>query len=125
MDLPSNLAAISGAVLLEKFGYGIGSVGHMLYMVQQVSPGRFQMSHYAFATSVMALCKCVTGWVSGPLFTAFNHNYHTFFIFVLAVSIPPVIVAYFAPFPLAESRASPDRDKRSAVRWADGDVAGR
>jgi MFS transporter, PAT family, beta-lactamase induction signal transducer AmpG len=104
MDLPSNLAAISGAVLLEKFGYGIGSVGHMLYMVQQVSPRRFQMSHYAFATSVMALCKCVTGWVSGPLFTAFHHNYHTFFMFVLVMSIPPVIVAYFAPFSLVEAR---------------------
>jgi len=104
MDLPSSLAAISGAVLLEKFGYGIGSVGHMLYMVQQVSPGRFQMSHYAFATSVMALCKCVTGWVSGPVFTAFHQNYQTFFIFVLVMSIPPVLVAYFAPFSLGEAR---------------------
>lgn len=104
MDLPSSLAAISGAVLLEKFGYGIGSVGHMLYMVQQVSPGRFQMSHYAFATSVMALCKCVTGWGSGPLFMTFHHSYQTFFIFVLVMSIPPVLVAYFAPFSRGEAR---------------------
>jgi PAT family beta-lactamase induction signal transducer AmpG len=118
MDLPSSLVAISGAVLLEKFGYGIGSVGHMLYMVQQVSPGRFQMSHYAFATAVMALCKCVTGWVSGPLFAAFHHNYHTFFIFVLVMSIPPVIVAYFAPFSLADSRSMTEENARPAVQWA-------
>lgn len=123
-DLPSSLAAISGAVLFEKFGYGIGSVGHMLYMVQQVSPGRFQMSHYAFATSIMALCKCVTGWVSAPLFTLFHHDYHVFFIFVQAVSILPVVVAYFAPFPLVESRDTAEGMQSNASR-AEREVVGQ
>lgn len=105
-DLPSNLPIISGAVLVEKFGYGFGSVGHMLYMVQQVSPGRFQMSHYAFATSVMALCKWATGWASGFLFVACDHSYRLFFLFVQVVSVLPVVIAYLAPFPRNDNAAA-------------------
>jgi PAT family beta-lactamase induction signal transducer AmpG len=37
-------------VLIEKFGYGLGTVGMMLYMMQELSPGRYRTAHYAFAT---------------------------------------------------------------------------
>ena len=40
---------------LEKFWYGFGFVGNMLYMMQQIAPGKFKMTHYAFATAFMNL----------------------------------------------------------------------
>jgi PAT family beta-lactamase induction signal transducer AmpG len=35
---PESLAVVALAVTVEKFGYGFGSVGHMLYMMQQMAP---------------------------------------------------------------------------------------
>lgn len=100
--MPTSLLTVGTLVTIEKFGFGFGAVGMMLYMMQQIAPGPFKMSHYAFATGVMALTKMVTGSVSGNIFVALDRNYHSFFIFVLIASIPPILMAWFAPFPQPE-----------------------
>ena len=98
--MPGDTTWIGLVVTIEKFGFGLGSVGHMLYMMQQIAPGPFKMTHYAFATGIMAMTKWITGWISGPLFkNVFGENYAVFFTFVLFASIPPVIMAFLAPFP--------------------------
>jgi PAT family beta-lactamase induction signal transducer AmpG len=94
-------------VALEKFGFGMGSVGHMLYMMQQVSPGPFRMAHYAMATGVMALTKWSTGTVSGWVWGWVGHNYTVFFGLVLVFSLPPIVLAWLAPFPHAQQAATP------------------
>jgi MFS transporter, PAT family, beta-lactamase induction signal transducer AmpG len=95
---PESLAAIAAAVTIEKFGYGFGSVGHMLYMMQQMAPGPYKTAHYAFATGVMGLCMMSTGMVSGILQQAVG--YQGFFLVVLAASVVPLVVAWYAPFPV-------------------------
>jgi len=97
--LPADTATIAVVVALEKFGFGMGSVGHMLYMMQQIAPGPFRMAHYAMATGVMALTKWGTGSVSGLLWNAVGHHYSSFFGWVLVFSVPPVLLAWLAPFP--------------------------
>jgi PAT family beta-lactamase induction signal transducer AmpG len=97
--LPDNIYLIGTAVAVEKFGFGMGSVGQMLYMMQQIAPGPFKMTHYAFATGVMALTKWATGSVSGWVYAAFDHQYAPYFGFVLVASIVPLVLAWFAPFP--------------------------
>jgi len=97
--MPTDSLTIAVIVSIEKFGFGMGSVGHMLYMMQQVAPGPFRMAHYAMATGVMALTKWGTGTVSGLLWNYVGHNYLSFFGWVLVFSIPPVILAWLAPFP--------------------------
>ena len=57
------------------------------------------MTHYAMATGVMALTKWGTGTVSSWLWSGVNHSYNSFFGWVLVFSIPPVILAFLAPFP--------------------------
>jgi len=85
----------------------MGSVGQMLYRMQQIAPGPFKMTHYAFATGVMAPTKWATGSVSGSVFAAFDHQYAPCFAFVLAASIPPLLFAWFAPFPHGEREDGP------------------
>lgn len=97
--LPTDTAWIAAIVAVEKFGFGMGSVGHMLYMMQQIAPGPFRMAHYAMATGVMALTKWATGSVSGLLWNAVDHHYASFFGWVLVFSVPPVLLAWLAPFP--------------------------
>jgi PAT family beta-lactamase induction signal transducer AmpG len=83
-------------VLIEKLGYGLGTVGMMLYMMQELSPGRYRTAHYAFATGIMALNMMLTGIVSGRIQTWLG--YQAFFGFVLLASLPPIIISFFAPF---------------------------
>ncbi|MFT7723506.1 MAG: MFS transporter [Roseateles sp.] len=97
--LPADPLAIAAIVALEKFGFGMGSVGQMLYMMQQVAPGPFRMAHYAMATGVMALTKWATGSASGLLWSAVDQQYAGFFGWVLVFSIPPALLAWWAPFP--------------------------
>jgi PAT family beta-lactamase induction signal transducer AmpG len=84
-------------VTIEKFGYSFGFVANMLYMMQQISPGKYHMTHYAFCTALMNLVLIPTQMASGPL--ADTLGYRAFFVFVLFASIPSLFAAWFAPFP--------------------------
>jgi MFS transporter, PAT family, beta-lactamase induction signal transducer AmpG len=94
---PLSMRTIQLLVGIEKFGYSFGFVGNMLYMMQQIAPGKFKMTHYAFATALMNLVLVPTQMVSGPL--ADMLGYKKFFLFVVAVSIPSIVAAWLAPFP--------------------------
>jgi MFS transporter, PAT family, beta-lactamase induction signal transducer AmpG len=98
-DHPPAAATIYALVCLEKLGYSFGFVANMLYMMQQVAPGKYPMTHYAFATALMNLVLVPTQMASGPL--ADRLGYKSFFLFVLAASIPSVVAAARAPFPRA------------------------
>jgi PAT family beta-lactamase induction signal transducer AmpG len=95
-ELPHDLVWITCVVLIEKIGYGLGTVGMMLYMMQELSPGRYRTAHYAFATGIMALNMMLTGMVSGRIQAWLG--YQAFFGFVLLASIPPIVISWFAPF---------------------------
>jgi len=93
-------------VSIEKFGYGFGFVGNMIYMMQQLAPGRSTMTHYAFATALMNLVLVPTNMISGPL--AERLGFSTFFLVVMLASVPSVWAAWKAPFPLATDKVPED-----------------
>jgi PAT family beta-lactamase induction signal transducer AmpG len=92
-----SLPVIATLVTIEKAGYSFGFVANMLYMMQQISPGKYHMTHYAFCTALMNLVLIPTQMASGPL--ADWLGYRGFFLFVMVASIPSIIAAWFAPFP--------------------------
>jgi MFS transporter, PAT family, beta-lactamase induction signal transducer AmpG len=96
IDQPTSHAVISAGVVIEQFFFGIGSVGFMIYLMQQLAPGKFTTAHYAFGTGLMALCMILTGMVSGYLQQAMG--YTGYFIFVMVATIPSFIVCWIAPF---------------------------
>jgi MFS transporter, PAT family, beta-lactamase induction signal transducer AmpG len=98
-DSPMSLTFVATLVTIEKFGYSFGFVANMLYMMQQISPGKYHMTHYAFCTALMNLVLIPTQMASGPL--AELLGYKAFFLFVMVASIPSVIAAWLAPFPNA------------------------
>ena len=99
-EAPLSLVTVGSLVTIEKFGYSFGFVANMLYMMQQMSPGKFHMTHYAFCTAIMNLVLIPTQWISGYLADAVG--YKTYFIIVCVAAIPSLIVAWFAPFPRDE-----------------------
>jgi PAT family beta-lactamase induction signal transducer AmpG len=102
-NAPLSLSTIAVFVTLEKFGYSFGFVANMLYMMQQISPGKYHMTHYAFCTALMNLVLIPTQASSGYIADALG--YKNYFVFVLIASIPSVIAAWFAPFPHEEKPA--------------------
>lgn len=102
MTQPDNLYIIGAAVVLEYFGYGFGFVGLMLFMMQQVAPGKFKMAHYAFATGIMNLGFMIPSMLSG--FMSDWLGYKLFFIWVLVATIPAFLAAWFVPFGLPDNK---------------------
>ncbi|MBR1889702.1 MAG: MFS transporter [Alloprevotella sp.] len=94
---PSSLYVIGGGIAIEYFGYGFGFVGLTLFMMQQIAPGKFQMSHYAFASAIMNFGVMLPGMLSGWVWEMLG-GYKPFFIFVLFATIPAFLITYFVPF---------------------------
>ena len=102
--LPSNLLVIGLGVVVEKFFFGFGAVGFMIYLMQQLAPGKYSTTHYAFGTGIMGLCGLVTGVVSGYLQEWLG--YVSYFVFVMLATIPSFIATWCAPFHHDDGHAS-------------------
>ena len=93
---PENLYLIGAGIVAEYFGYGFGFVGLTLFMMQQIAPGKHQMSHYAFASGIMNLGVMLPGMMSG--FFSDLLGYEKFFTYVLLAAVPSLLITYFIPF---------------------------
>ncbi|MGN0920411.1 MAG: MFS transporter [Cellvibrio sp.] len=93
---PDSFGLISAGVMIEQFFFGVGSVGFMIYLMQQLAPGKYATTHYAFGTALMGLCMMLTGMVSGHLVD--QMGYINYFIFVMVATIPSFLICWFAPF---------------------------
>ena len=107
-DAPLSFSTVCVLAGIEKFGYGFGFVGNMLYMMQQIAPGPYRMTHYAFATALMNLVLVPTQMISGPL--ADWLGYQTFFVVVMLATVPSLLAAWWAPFPVQQGAEEPGDD---------------
>lgn len=102
--LPTNVYVIGTAVAIEYFGYGFGFVGLILFMMQNIAPGKYKMAHYAFGSGLMNLGfmipSMISGWVSDYL------GYKEFFIWVLIATIPAFIVTAIVPLAKPEPKTA-------------------
>jgi len=106
ITLPQNLYIISGAVAVEYFGYGFGFVGLILFIMQQIAPGKYKMAHYAFGSGLTNLGFMIPSMISGFLSDYFG--YKEFFIWVLISTIPAFLITWLVPLqkPVEETTAS-------------------
>jgi PAT family beta-lactamase induction signal transducer AmpG len=110
---------VASMVSLEQFGYGFGFVGNMIYMMQQIAPGRSAMTHYAFATALMNLVLIPTNMISGPL--AEWLGFSTYFFVVMFASIPSAWAAFKAPFPHRDDVPNEPASGEEAVQMTSDD----
>lgn len=103
---PDSLVFIGTVVIAEKFGFGFGAVGHMIYMMQQLAPGKYKTAHYAFGTALMGFCMMATGMASGYIKNWLGESsYVPYFWFVMIATIPSFIVTWYAPFHIDDEEA--------------------
>jgi len=94
--MPTSMTVITIVVIIEQLGWGIGAVGHMIYMMQQIAPGPYKTAHYTFATALMGACMMTTGAVSGYVEKAVGYQW--FFVIVLMAAGPSLLATILAPF---------------------------
>ena len=93
--VPESLTVIGAAVAIEYFGYGFGFVGLILFIMQNIAPGKYKMAHYAFGSGLMNLGFMIPSMISGVLSDYLG--YKEFFIWVLIATIPAFLVTLFVP----------------------------
>lgn len=106
ITLPTNVYVIGSAVAFEYFGYGFGFVGLILFMMQNIAPGKYKMAHYAFGSGLMNLGFMIPSMVSG--FVSDYLGYKEFFIWVLIATIPAFLVTWFVPLKKVEDEVAPE-----------------
>ena len=97
---PVSLNIIATAVAIEYFGYGFGFVGLILYIMQQMAPGKYKMAHYAFGSGLTNLGFMLPSMVSGYVSDKMGYQY--FFIWVLVSTIPAFLISWLVPLPKVE-----------------------
>lgn len=95
VTLPTSQWIIGSAVAIEYFGYGFGFVGLILFMMQNIAPGKYKMAHYAFGSGLMNLGFMIPSMVSG--FVSDYLGYKEFFIWVMIATLPAFLVTYLVP----------------------------
>ncbi|WP_245774383.1 MFS transporter [Rugamonas rubra] len=108
--LPSGMLEISAILCVEMFGFGFGSTGLVLYMMQVVAPGKYPTAHYALGTGIMQLGLVLSTMVSGKiqLWLGYQH----FFIWGVLAAVPVLLLSLFVALPGKEAAA---RDEAPAA----------
>ena len=91
---PESYLLVSLMVAVEQFGYGFGFTAYLLFMMM-ISEGKHKTAHYAICTGFMALGMMIPGMFSGILQETMG--YQSFFIWVMAATIPGLILIRFLP----------------------------
>ncbi|MFM7356960.1 MAG: MFS transporter [Sediminibacterium sp.] len=90
-----SLWIIGTAISVEHFGYGFGFIGIILFIMQQIAPGRYQMAHYAFGSAITYFGYTLASMISGSISDYLG--YANFFIWVLVSTLPAFIVSWLVP----------------------------
>lgn len=102
---PTHFAVITASIMCEWFGYGFGFVGVILFMMQQIAPGKYKMAHYAIATALMNLGFMLPSMLSG--YISDQLGYQKFFVWVMIATLPSFFVAWRVPFKKTEEQEQP------------------
>ncbi len=99
--LPTDMLSISIAVSVEYFGYGFGFIGIILFIMQQLAPGKYPLAHYAFGSAITYLGFTAASMISG--YISDQYGYANFFLWVLISTVPAFIVTALVPLKKPEA----------------------
>ena len=99
------LAAVTALLVTDQFGYGFGFSAYMVYLMFVCQGARYQTSHYAIATGLMALGALFAGIVSGYVQT--HLGYAGLFLTVLVLGVPGIVTLFFIPMDREDIRVAP------------------
>lgn len=93
--LPDDLLRIGIAVSIENFTWGFGFVGVILFIMQVIAPGKFQTSHYAIGSGMMAISLSVPTSFSGDIQKMLGYPH--FFLWSTLCGLPALLLLFALP----------------------------
>jgi len=100
----SSVWVIGTAIAVEHFGYGFGFISIILFIMQQIAPGRYQMAHYAFGSAITYFGYTLASMMSGAISDYLGYAH--FFIWVLISTLPAFVVSWLVPL----QKLAPDQE---------------
>lgn len=96
-SLPASLelTVVTGAIVAEHFGAGLGTAVFMVYIMRTCDPAH-KAGHMAIVTAVMSVSFTIAGVGSG--FIAAQIGYAWYFAFTFAATIPAMALIPFIPY---------------------------
>ncbi|MGV3616550.1 MAG: MFS transporter [Fimbriimonas sp.] len=107
------IGAVTALITIDQFGYGFGFSAYMVYLMFIAQGSRFQTSHYAISTGLMAFGAMLAGILSGNLYQSiasrvgFANSYAWFFAAVCLCTIPGMLTLFFIPMDKEDVRTAP------------------
>ncbi|WP_394749986.1 MFS transporter [Spongiimicrobium salis] len=96
MTKTTGIVAVVATVVFEKFGYGFGFAGFLMFLIY-IAGGKYKTSHYAIATGFMAAGMMIPGMISG--YVQQWLGYEGFFIWVVLAGLPAIFLLKFIQYP--------------------------
>jgi len=100
-----SLWIIGTAISVEHFGYGFGFIGIILFIMQQIAPGPYQMAHYAFGSAITYFGYTLASMISGSISDYLG--YANFFLWVLVSTLPAFLVSWLVPLKKTSHSTNP------------------
>lgn len=99
--LSLELVTVTGVIIAEHFGAGLGTAVFMVYIMRTCDPAH-KAGHMAIVTAVMSVSFTIAGVGSG--FIAAQIGYAWYFAFTFAATLPAMLLIPFVPY--LDGRAS-------------------
>jgi len=82
-------------IAFQQFCYGFGLLALVYYILQEITPGRYKLAYFSFASAAMNFAFIIPGMFSGYL--SEYMGYYEFFIWVIICTIPAFIMSATVP----------------------------
>ena len=82
-------------VAFQHFCYGFGLLALVFYVLQEITPGKYQLAYFSFASAVMYFAYILPSMFSGLL--SDYMGYYDFFIWILICTLPAYFMSALVP----------------------------
>ncbi|MBS4064571.1 MAG: MFS transporter, partial [Chitinophagaceae bacterium] len=98
---PVDELSIIVMVAFQHLCYGFGLMALIFFILQELTPGKYQLANFSFAMAIMYLAYLLPGMVSG--FFSDYMGYYEFFVWIIICTIPAYIMSALVPLNSAPS----------------------
>ena len=92
---PVDEFSIIAMVAFQQLCYGFGWMALLFFVLQELTPGKYQVANFSFAMAILYLAYLLPGMVSG--YFSDYMGYYEFFVWIIICTVPAYIMSALVP----------------------------
>lgn len=92
---PVDEISIIAMVAFQQLCYGFGWMALLFFVLQELTPGKYQLANFSFGMAILYLAYLLPGMVSG--YFSDYMGYYEFFVWIIICTIPAYIMSALVP----------------------------